>query len=278
MSAGSELSGKIVAWNIKDGFDGPDALAIAEKIISQEPDVVFLSEASKQTGGKPAEVINLLREAVGPIAEVDYGDKDARRDTHSFIGIACKEYGIPVVRQMAGRRGLLYSAGGVSILGYHGLDRKYRGTRNDHEIQRVIQAEDALDVLAGAAPAIIAGDLNTMHGSDPNAQLLRAAGWLSDLLPAGEPGEPQSKIARVGSLAQRLSAMAFGDSLSVLENAGFVDADPHHAGTKAMVGNFLNVQLDHILTRGVTTTGFEVVPADGLSDHDMVTARFSMPR
>ncbi len=70
--------------------------------------------------------------------------------------------------------------------------------------------------------------------------------------------------------------MASGESLHVYEDAGFADADPRHLGTKAMMGRFINVQLDHILTRDVAVTDFVVIPAEGLSDHDMITARFAL--
>ena len=270
-----EQSGKIAAWNIKDGFDGPQALKIAEAIVAQGPDIVLLSEASKKTGGKSAEVLHLLQEAIGPVHEVDYVDMDPRRDTHSFMGIAREGYGTPETIRLGGRQGLRYQLGNLSIVGYHGLDRKYHGSRDDHEVQRVIQAIDVVRTLPTEA-AIVAGDLNAMHAADTNAQLLREVGRFSDVLPAGEPGEPQSKIARLGSLTQRLSAMASGESLQVYEDAGFVDADAQHRGTKAMVGKFVNVQLDHVLVRGVAVTDFAVVQAEGLSDHSMITARFAL--
>ncbi len=270
-----EQSGKIAAWNIKDGFDGPRALEIAETIVAQEPDVVFLSEASRKVGGKSTEVLNLLQEAIGPLHEVAYADTDPRSDTHSFIGVARERYGMPETLRVGGRQALRYQLGRLSVVGYHGLDRKYHGAREDHEVQRVIQAIDVVRVLAANA-AIVAGDLNAMHASDTTAQLLYRMGRISDVLPAGEPGEPQSKIARLGSLAQRLSGMASGESLHVYEDAGFADADPRHLGTKAMMGRFINVQLDHILTRDVAVTDFVVIPAEGLSDHDMITARFAL--
>ncbi len=270
-----EQSGKIAAWNIMDGFDGPEALKIAEAIVAQGPDIVLLSEASKEVGGKSTEVLGLLQEAIGPVYEVAYDDKDSRSDIHSFMGIAREQYGTPETLRIGGRQGLHYQLGKLSIVGYHGIDRKYHGAREDHEVQRVIQAICVLRALPTTA-AIVAGDLNAMHASDTSAQLLHKMGRLSDILPTGEPGEPQSKIARLGSLAQRLSAMASGESLQVYEDAGFVDADARHLGTKAIMGGFLSTQLDHILTRGVAMTDFAVIPARGLTDHDMVTARFAL--
>jgi endonuclease/exonuclease/phosphatase (EEP) superfamily protein YafD len=70
--------------------------------------------------------------------------------------------------------------------------------------------------------------------------------------------------------------MAFGTSLDVFREAGFKDADQQHQGTKSLVGPFLNVQLDHLLTRGdnVNTSDFKIVPAEDLSDHSMVVANF----
>lgn len=143
------------------------------------------------------------------------------------------------------------------MIGVHLDDRK--------ETTRVEQTQALLAQIDPNKPTVIMGDMNSMHRDDPRAIALRMATPVVELLPQGEPGKPQSKIARVGSLATRLTGMAEGGPIAVLEEAGYRDADAKRQATKSFV------QLDHIMVpEWMVTEDFVVQPMKGLSDHSAV--------
>lgn len=190
--------------------------------------------------------------------------------------VVLPEYGTPSKVKLGRRNALrLGQPGELTILGYHALDRMPGGSRHAHGAVRTAQARKAIDLI-GDGPALVVGDLNDMHRRNTAARLIRPFGGITGMLPYGEPGKPQSKLERVGSLSQRLWAMAGGESLDVYGEEGFHDADPGHQPTMEL--GPIAVQLDHILARGCGTSDFRVIPPGDLSDHSMITARYSLPQ
>lgn len=278
-----EVQGRILAWNVKNGLEGDGALAIADTIAEQEPTIVILTEAATEPDRVSPRARRALTDIAGGFAEIPYDDADKRADTHTLVVLSRPEHGPVETVRLHGRNGaLLRPDTKLSVLGFHGYDRKARNpgdpkpSRWDHETMRYTQTQSAL-ARVGTYDALIAGDLNTMPRRSLVARLLRAAAPFVYRLPAGEPNQPQSKVERIGSLTQRASAMAIGRSLERFE--GFEDVDPD-GRTTASIGP-IRAQLDHILARGANlrTSSFEVIPADGLSDHDAVVADFEyVPR
>ena len=129
------------------------------------------------------------------------------------------------------------------------------------------QTEALLAQIDPNRPTVIAGDMNSMHRDDPRARALRIVAPVTELLPQGEPGKRQSIIALVGSLASRLTMMAEGGPIDMLEQAGYKDAGSRRQATMGFV------QLDHIMVpEWMEVTDFTVQPMKGLSDHRAVVA------
>jgi len=141
------------------------------------------------------------------------------------------------------------------------------------EARRVGQTLKLLELFQdeqdGSCPSVIAGDLNAMHRLEIRSALIRAVQPIAERLPYGEPGFEASKIARIGSLARRLSEMADGTTLRLFENAGYRDSDSAHLHTKGIA------QLDHILHTAELYSppdSFQSIKANGLSDHRIIRA------
>lgn len=267
----------ILAWNVADGLTDPNRTKqIQETLLAKEPDIAILSEARKEDYTVPREIINDFQHEGYEIFDTLYNDQDERRDRHGLVVVARPELvDVGDAPTLAGRSALLLALdGGTQFMGAHFVDRTVidsgkRSVGGEH--QRVAQAQVALKLLGERA--IIAGDLNAMHGSDKIARRLRVARGITKLLPSMEPGLTlqDSKLRRIGSQSQRLADMARGDTLAILERAGFQDANSNHAPT--MGKNGIHVQLDYILVRGVEIVRpTEVHPGNGLSDHNMITA------
>lgn len=158
------------------------------------------------------------------------------------------------------------------FVGLHAYDRDHKDGLHDQ--LRVEQMHDVLRHIAQLDPksSVIAGDLNSMYPDTLSARLLKKAGVIAGLLPSKNPGEKQSHLERVGSLSQRLSAMAIGGSIKLLENLGYVDADMQHAGT--IRSGIIHADLDHFFGKGVSFSDFEKYE-NILSDHDALTARIT---
>jgi endonuclease/exonuclease/phosphatase family metal-dependent hydrolase len=200
------------------------------------------------------------------IADVVYNDADPRKDRHHLVLVGMPEVveRIEPIR-LVGRTALRASLkGGIDIIGLHLDDRR--------EEMRRRQTQALLDQLDLERLTIIAGDLNSMHRDDWRAGVLRRMGPLAERLPQGEPGEKQPIMARFGSLAARLTRMAEGGPLAMLEQAGYKDTDP---GRRATMGF---VQIDHIMVPScLAVAAFTVRPMRGLSDHCAVAAEVVIP-
>lgn len=129
------------------------------------------------------------------------------------------------------------------------------------------QTAALLDQVGSKRLTIIAGDINSMHRDDWRAKVLRRIAPIAKMLPTAEPGEKQSKMARIGSLATRLTMMAEGGPIEMLEQAGYEDADPQWQATRGFV------QLDHILVPlWMEVVNFTIQSMKGLSDHHTIIA------
>lgn len=200
------------------------------------------------------------------IADVVYNDADSRKDRHHLVLVGMPDVveRIEAIR-LVGRTALRASLkGGIDVIGLHLDDRR--------EDMRRQQTQALLDQLDPERLTVISGDLNSMYRDDWRAQVLRSMGPIAQCLPQGEPGEKQSKMARFGSLAARLTRMAEGGPLAMMEYAGYKDADPERRATMGFV------QLDHIMVPScLATVAFSVRSMRGLSDHRAIAAELVVP-
>lgn len=242
---------------------------------------------------------------------VPYNSGDGRHDDHyKVVGIRndLDVIGMNFVRlgeAAEGRRtfGATIEVDGspVRVLPVHLPDRP-RATR-------VAQARTIATMMDGAPHALVIGDMNTIHKSTWQARLLRnpLVRGLFRLLPAAEPGRPDQitlpnipgplgrvvttaagklaarfpKIARFGSLGQRLTDMAEatkgGGPLEVLES----DAHMTVIGNLREIsrplfrwrGRQLGVRIDHAMQRGLQVLDARIIPSEGASDHDALFVR-----
>jgi hypothetical protein len=234
---------------------------ISEKLLKPPNDVLVLPEAYKESSAQGQNIVNGMRVAGAIVADVPYNDVDSRKDRHHLVVagnpevVECIE---PI--QLVGRTALRACLkGGVDVIGVHLDDRQ--------EDMRLRQTEALFDQVDPKRFTIIAGDINSMHRDHWRAKVLRRIAPIAKLLPTAEPGEKQSKMARIGSLATRLTMMAEGGPIEMLEQAGYEDADPRRQATKGFV------QLDHILVPSwMEVVKFAVQSMKGLSDHHAIAA------
>ena len=270
MTIVSELT--VYVWNVKDGLGDPTrAASIAEKVAQVNPDIAIFPEGTKEHQSVMPEAARILTD-VGALHVRPYDDIDGRRDRHSLVALARPEFGKPEIDKGLGRSTMVFAeAEGFTVAGMHGFDR-HGSWPDDPEEARKRQMRVLLgrEAFRRGGPAIIMGDLNTMHKGDPIARKLQLVKPLADRLPSQDPGMVQTRLERLGSLAQRLCSMAAGDMLLDIRRDGFYDADSFHQPT--MNQGPLAVQLDHILLREAGARIFTVHPHDGLSDHHAISA------
>lgn len=254
---------QVVSWNIRDGIDNPE---IQTALLANEPDIAVMPEAYPEGERPLADTVRRFEKAGYALTGHNNDDDDGRTDRHA-LAVAFKPEVVTAVRPVyaAGRTVLkLALSDGSDFVGVHLDDRS--------EQRRVKQAAEILRGLG--ACAIVAGDFNAMQRSGAAARVLRLAKPFTHLLPTRDParGEKTPPIQRLGSLSQRLTAMAAGTTMEAFAEAGFQDADPTRLPT--MRRGPLAVQLDHILYRGnvAVTSRTAVDSADGLSDHERIRA------
>ncbi|HEU5375538.1 MAG TPA: endonuclease/exonuclease/phosphatase family protein [Ktedonobacteraceae bacterium] len=252
---------RIVVFNTHDNVDRYWN-QISKKLSKLPNDVLVLPEAYKEGSAQGRKVVNGIRAAGAIIADVPYNDADTRKDRHHLVVVGNPEV-VECIKpiQLVGRTALLACLrGGIDIIGVHLDDRQ--------EDMRRRQTEALLNQVDPKRPTIIAGDMNSMHRDGWHAKALRKVAPLAKVvLPTAEPGEKQSKIERVGSLATRLTMMAEGGPIKMLERVGYKDADSRWQATKGFV------QLDHILVpKWMEVAKFAVQPMKDLSDHHAIAA------
>lgn len=125
--------------------------------------------------------------------------------------------------------------------------------------------------------AVVMGDFNAMHKSDPKSRLPRSLGRVIGGIDVDNYYDASRKIQRFSGRLIRICRMADGGTLSQFTSSGFSDADPRFRATtrRGPVG----FQLDHILaSAGVVLENFSLHLAVSrksgapLSDHNPITA------
>ncbi|HUC89488.1 MAG TPA: endonuclease/exonuclease/phosphatase family protein [Patescibacteria group bacterium] len=250
---------KIAAWNVARGLSDPQRTPkIIDGIESLGADVVVLSESLKSDGQYVdpdfAKKLGFYSMTVG------YDDAQPHTSGQQYLTMLAKlTYSAERMHQarLATRNGVIANmrlgSTSLRILGVHHDDRD--------EDKRLTMAACE---LASYDPDVIAGDLNAMHGGDSAARVLNhpVTKALARMIPH----------ARAHSLATRLTNMASGRTIMMMEDAGMTDADPEHRPTMIMHGRAI-VQLDHIMyaEQRVRASDPQVHTFDG-SDHYAISA------
>lgn len=138
-------------------------------------------------------------------------------------------------------------------------------TAGDHRAEQLEDLLCAIDERAGGGPAIVGGDFNTL-GADIDLLLDRAA------VRALRENEPWRFTWPV----------VYEPLFEVARAHGFVWTDANVAAPTmdqvwAGLPDLVPIRLDWILVRGLVARRPTVVPANGLSDHHMVTVGVHLP-
>jgi endonuclease/exonuclease/phosphatase family metal-dependent hydrolase len=154
----------------------------------------------------------------------------------------------------------------------------------DEEIRRT-QLRAALHGLEKGMPAIITGDLNalrpSLEGASPMTRIhdlgFRAVVFSLKILPKQETVDTimtkinqQQLAAKVGYYRQALTELNKRELVPEIEGRGYSDADPLKEPTFRKLGG-LGLSVDYIFhNSGVRMDNFQVVAANGASDHDAI--------
>ena len=257
---------EIISWNLRDGINDP---LIQDEIINCEPDIAVFPEAHAEGSVLEQATKRAFADAGYAMYDRPYDDDDNRKDRHALVVVAKPELVQSVTKvHLAGRNALKLTLVGeesTQLLGMHLDDRT--------EARRGRMAAAA---IAGLGPnAIGVGDFNAMYRGAHLAGLLRTVRPLTHLLPSRDPvpGEKTPKLHRLGSLSQRTTGMASGQTMQVFTEAGFHDASETHEPT--MKKGPLAIELDHIIYRGKVQVvrPTQVTSGQNLSDHRKLSAR-----
>lgn len=268
---------RALAWNVENNLGNPKRAGEILGLVAQHhPDIAFFSEATdgRDVVSSAAQIADVLGYwSVQP----EYRDPDGRKDTHRYYMMGNPEvFKAPQVVTAAGRGALVAATkdSQASFVGVHAYDRDQFG-KNRHDALRLHQMRELVSCVQPlpAESLVIGGDLNSMSPRTLRAQALSLLGPLAYRMPAKNPGEIQTKLERIGSLANRLTHMALGSSIAYLQGEGFTDANTELRGTKWL--GPLGVDLDHFLGRNVQFGNFSVFPSRGLSDHDGIVVDVS---
>lgn len=250
---------QLAAWNVARGLSKPEKHAQIEAGIEQlDADVIVLSESIDNSGN----VVNprFARQLGYDAFTVPYHDTEAHPSGEQHITmlsrIALDASEVRLKTRSAIKA--IVPAGdhnrSLQLFGVHFDDRS--------ELGRLVMAEAFLDIAEEGIPTVLAGDLNSMHAEDRVAKVLRGGTVRGMARLAPHP--------RIRSLGTRLTEMANGSTLRILEEAGFEDADSSHEPTMTKAG--LKVTLDHIMLHGaVVATDFSNQAVTG-SDHRAISA------
>lgn len=228
---------RLAAWNVARGLSNPEKHAQIEAGIEQlDADVVVLSESIDNSGNL---VNTRFASQLGYEAlTVPYRDSEVHPSGEQHITLLSR-IALDASEVRLDTRSAIKAVmpGGeqdkpLHLFGAHFDDRS--------ELARLRMAEAFLDIVSNGLPTVLAGDLNSMHFEDRIAKLLRSGTVRGLARIAPHP--------RIRSLGTRLTEMATGSTMGVLESAGFTDADPNHEPTMTKAG--LKVSLDHFMLRG----------------------------
>jgi endonuclease/exonuclease/phosphatase family metal-dependent hydrolase len=292
------LSGwvRVGAWNVLRGHS-PDALA--RRLHSAGVQIGLLSELDDgmartrniDTAGAIAGTLGFASAFGVEFIELGLGDESEQEDAagqsnsrglHGNAIISASSLHEPAVVRLPGAGAGWFAAdssqprvgGRMAVLVTVGIDGvpvhvacthlENRATA-DHRAQQLEVLLDALDERASGGPAIVGGDFNTV-GAEIGVILDRAA---VRALRQEEPWrftwpvayEPLFEVARAHGFVWTDANVAAPTMVHAW--AGFPDLVP--------------MRLDWILVRGLVARRPAVVPADGLSDHHMVTVGVHLP-
>lgn len=259
----------VASWNIRDQLWND---AIRQDMTSLSADVIVVPEAYPESKYDSAELRTVFDEIEATtryeVHHVLYGDADNRVDRHGLVMLVRKSLEARVYVLNIGRNVLIARVGDLYIVGVHFDDRK--------EATREQQLSQLLHATARWSHVVIAGDFNATHPRTGLGRFLSfwPVSWLINKLPKSEPGHPQSKAARLGSLASRLRGMTTSRLMNNLYYSGFSDVDVKKQKTKLTelpFGNIALAQLDHIVVRGMRATAFRRPRLSG-SDHLLIWA------
>lgn len=258
---------RIAAWNIKDGLSDvatgekngkSRAQKVVETLLGEDHEAIILSEAYRAKYRSKAKPWLKELSASGGYAAMGVNEEmyDDRPDAHGVAMLVKKELLVkrPEYLPLAGRYALRamvldpLSNQPYHLFGYHGNDKTEKLREAD-----AAKLGDYLpfDSEGQAESTVLAGDLNTMDGSRPPAQLLRFLRPFTRLLPAEapDPDNPPKdgfgQLKRIGSLAQRSAEMGLGRAMQAYYSYGLRDADHYMKTTISEHG--LAFKLDHIL-------------------------------
>ena len=265
---------EIGAWNVAKGLGDPARATLIEQGIEQlGADVLVLSEAFATDNGSTERAVDIVG-SMGDMAirlgyrvtEAPYEDSTpnplAPEGFEQYLAVMSRnENTTTAVIRLRHRNAIsikTYEAATDSVIsgiGTHFEDRQ-EDLRQDMALAAARQSGRP------NTPFFIAGDLNAMYRSTLPAKL--AGSSIAEKLSRVAP------TARFKSLGQRFVQMADGGTMLAFKNHGFVDADWEHRSTMEYFGITFG-QLDHILTRNLTTSNFTVHKLHG-SDHRAISA------
>jgi len=249
----NSVSIEVMALHVQDAFsDETRAQTVLDVVTLRRPDAAVFAEAWHDGRDQLLDdVLDTFTERGYATVHSLYDDDDGRQDRHGIIGIVRNRIltdQVPHVVRLGSRNAvylpLANPESGVTtdLFGIHLDDRS--------EARRLGQTDALLGTVVDPdRPTIVAGKFNAMYPSDPRAIVARALRPLARRLPTADPRPDvrPPRLKRIGSLAERTTAMAAGTTMQRFITADFIDADPAHQPTK---GPF---NLDHILYRGLVT-------------------------
>lgn len=249
---------KVASWNIARGLsDEKKSRKVVDGLERLDADIVFLPEAFAQNG--EATDPNFGRNLGYRHLAVEYEDRELHTSGKQYIvalsRVASRLEEIRLHDRNAIRATTTLEGQELALTGAHFDDRD--------ELKRINMAARFTAKADPSRPTALIGDLNTMHADDPRARVLSHP--VTRRLAAAAPHE------RVRSLATRLTDMATGDAMEILEEADFRDADPTRRATMRM-GKLAIVQLDHLMVNPLfEVRDFAATTLPG-SDHRAIAA------
>ena len=254
---------QLAAWNLARGLSSYEKhTQIEQGLETLNADIVILGEAIDNTGKIRNE--QYAQELGYDSITLPYSDLEAHPSGEQYITLLSRVALKEVVSVYLGSRNAvkatLVDSSGLETLDIYGAHFDDRS-----EATRLGMARAFLSLIEPGTRTVLVGDLNAMPANSKTARVLR-----SRSIRAAATLVPH---ARTKSLATRLTDMAAGDVMTLLEASGFQDADQSNQPTIKKAG--LRVMLDHIMhTSDVTISNFKNYDIPG-SDHCAIAAHIN---
>ena len=251
---------QLAAWNLARGLSSEEKhVQVEEGIQSVQMDILVLSESIDNTG--LIKDPNYAKQLGFSSYTVPYDDLEHHPSGEQYITLLSRIALHDVQPVWLGSRNVIkanitdpVTGQETNIFGAHFDDRS--------EAARKVMANALLESIKPDDRVVLAGDLNSMPTNDRVARILRS--------PAIRKAAALSPHPRVKSLATRLTDMATGDVMRLLEHRGFIDADSEHRPTMSI--GPIGFALDHLMhTSNVVVNNFKVHKLPG-SDHKAISA------